>query len=89
MDNKNRPFSDTVVAVSTIEAKNQGARVETGLNTGNASLIVGADFENIHKDGERVKTMITQPGLPVKTERLWNNALINNFGLFAGFYEIY
>ena len=89
MDNKNRPFSDTVVAVSTIEAKNQGARVEAGLNLRNAGFIAGFDYENIYKDGERVKTMILQPGLPVKNERLWNNALINNFGLFAEYSQNY
>ena len=83
MDNKNRPFSDTVVAVSTIKAINQGVRIETGLNLKNAGLTTGIDYENIYKDGERVKSMIMQPGLPVKTEILWNNALINNFGLFA------
>ncbi len=85
MDNKNRPFSDTVVAVSIIDALNQGARVEAGLNIANSILTVGVDFENIHKDGERVKSMITQPGLPVKKEKLWNNSEITNTGIFADY----
>jgi len=89
MDNKYRPFSDTVVAVSNINATNQGAKIETGLNIGNANFITGIDFENIYKDGERSKTMILQPGMPEKTEVLWNNAVINNLGLFAEFSKIF
>jgi iron complex outermembrane receptor protein len=83
MDNKNRPFSDTVVAVSIIDAINQGGRLESGFRLGAGQLITGVDFEQIKKDGERTKNMIKQPGLPVKREQLWNNALINNYGIFA------
>ncbi len=83
MDNKNRPVSDTVVAVSDISARNSGLRFETGLKTDGGTLFFGADFENITKDGERVKSMILQPGLPVKKEKLWNNALIRNTGIFT------
>jgi iron complex outermembrane receptor protein len=83
MDNKNRPYSDTVVAVSTIDALNQGGRVEMGLNISHSLLTAGLDFENIKKDGERIKTMILQPGLPVKNEKLWNKAKITNAGIFA------
>lgn len=83
MDNKNRPFSDTVVAVSNIHAINQGARAEADLDIGKGSLAVGADYEQIKKDGDRVKYMINQPGLPVKNEMLWNNGLINNLGIFG------
>lgn len=89
MDNKNRSFSDTVVAVSTIDALNQGGRAELGLNIASGLLSVGIDFENIHKDGERVKNMITQPGLPVKKEKLWNNAEITNTGIFADYVKTY
>jgi iron complex outermembrane receptor protein len=83
MDNKYRPFSDTVVAVSVIDALNQGARLEAGLNMAGGELIVGADYENIHKDGNRSKYMIMQPGLPVKKEMLWNEAKIDNIGIFT------
>ncbi|NCA86395.1 MAG: TonB-dependent receptor [Clostridia bacterium] len=87
MDNKWRPFSDTVVAVSTIDARNQGGRIDlgTGLKTG--KLHAGLDFENIHKDGERVKTLIMQPNLPVKTEDLWKNATISNLGIFGEYQQ--
>ncbi|MCF8304532.1 MAG: TonB-dependent receptor [Bacteroidales bacterium] len=85
MDNKSRPFSDTVVAVSEIEAMNRGLRSEIQLELRSSQLIIGVDYENISKDGERVKNMIRQPGLPVKREDLWNNAFITNLGLFGEF----
>ncbi len=83
MDNKDRPVSDTVVAVSDIAAVNKGLRAETGVNLKNGILYAGVDYEYITKDGERVKSMILQPGLPVKKEKLWNNALIRNTGIFT------
>lgn len=83
MDNKQRPFSDTVVAVSDIRAVNSGYRVEAGLNVSGGLLRVGTDFENIRKEGTRKKYFIQQPTLPVKTEKLWDNAIITNMGLFA------
>ncbi len=83
MDNKNRPLSDTVVAVSDITANNRGFRAETGIELDNGILYAGVDYEDITKDGERVKSMILQPGLPVKKEKLWNNALIRNMGIFS------
>ncbi len=83
MDNKYRPFSDTVVAVSNIHAINQGARAEIDLNIGIGKLALGANYEQIKKDGERVKNMIKQPDLPVKKEKLWNNAQIDDLGIFG------
>jgi iron complex outermembrane receptor protein len=83
MDNKYRPFSDTVVAVSSIDAINRGFRFETNLKLKDNKLAVGVDYENIKKDGERLKNMIMQPNLPVKNEKLWNNALITNLGIFS------
>lgn len=83
MDNKYRPFSDTVVAVSDIHAVNRGGRFETGWGIHKGKLLAGLDFENILKDGERVKNMIKQPGLPVKKEKLWNDAEISNLGAFV------
>lgn len=83
MDNKWRPFSDTVVAVSTIDAINRGGRADFGFGRGDAQLHLGLDYEDISKDGQRVKNLIIQPGLPVKTEDLWSNASIQNLGFFA------
>ncbi|MCB2220272.1 MAG: TonB-dependent receptor [Bacteroidetes bacterium] len=83
MDNKYRPFSDTVVAVSIINAVTAGGRAEAGMKIGAGELILGGDLERIEKDGRRDKNMIMQPNLPVKVEKLWNNAHINNTGAFA------
>lgn len=83
MDNKNRPFSDTVVAISTIHARNMGAKLGINFKVGKANTEVGGDYENIYKDGVRYKNLIMQPMLPVKEEDLWNKAVIQNIGLFA------
>lgn len=83
MDNKNRPFSDTVVAVSNIHAINSGGRLGINLNAFKGRLEAGVDYEQISKDGVRNKSLIMQPNLPSFNEDLWNNALIKNLGLFA------
>ena len=83
MDNKWRPFSDTVVAVSIIDARNTGGRIDFGFRKEASLLHIGIDYENIFKDGQRVKTMIMQPGLPIKTEDIWSDAHINNLGFFV------
>lgn len=83
MDNKQRPFSDTVIAVSDIRAENMGGRLEATFDLFNNDLFLGVDFEQIDKNGERVKNFILQPNLPVKTEMLWNNAGITNAGFYA------
>jgi hypothetical protein len=83
MDNKNRPFSDTVVAVSNIKAINSGGRLGVNLNAFKGRLEVGSDYEQISKDGVRNKSLIMQPNLPSFYEDLWNNALIKNLGVFA------
>lgn len=83
MDNKNRPFSDTVVAVSDIHATNTGGRFSIGSNIYGGLLETGLSFEHIYKDGQRTKWMIVQPNLPSFNENLWNNAEIDNAGFFA------
>ncbi len=83
MDNKWRPFSDTLVAVSAIEALNRGGRIDFGFKLEKSVLHLGFDFENIRKDGQRTKSLIIQPNLPVKKEDLWSNASIKNAGFFG------
>ncbi|MEJ2594107.1 MAG: TonB-dependent receptor, partial [bacterium] len=83
MDNKNRPFSDTVVAVSTIDARNTGGKLGINFNMGTSQVELGGDLEQIRKDGERIKNLILQPMLPRKAEDIWNNARITNLGIFA------
>ena len=89
MDNKERPFSDTVVAVSGIHAINQGLRAETRISLGQANVWIGGDYENISKDGDRTKTKILEPTMPVMTEKLWNDAEIENLGFFAQYDRLF
>ncbi|MEE4257109.1 MAG: TonB-dependent receptor [Bacteroidales bacterium] len=83
MDNKERPFSDTVVAVSDIQARNYGFRVDGSFEFGENIFIIGTDYEHILKDGTRTKTKILEPTMPIFIEDLWNDAQIQNNGLFA------
>jgi iron complex outermembrane recepter protein len=83
MDNKSRPFSDTVVAVSKISASNTGGKLAINFSAFKGTVEVGSNFEHIKKDGNRNKWLIMQPGLPKITEDLWNNAKIDNLGLYV------
>ncbi len=89
MDNKQRPVSDTVVAVSKINAINTGYRAEATFSLAGGSLHAGTDMEDIRKDGDRVKTFIMQPTMPIKTEKLWDQAFITNYGLFAEYSHLF
>jgi len=86
MDNKNRPFSDTIVAVTIVKAIVDGLRSEAIFEFGRGKLFAGIDYKHIYKDGQRVKSAILQPTLPVFTEQIWNNAMINNLGFFAEYH---
>jgi len=90
MDNKYRSNSDTMVAVSDVDANTLGIRGGVDLNfKGKYFLFVGGDFQQITKDGDRTKTMIMQPPangiIPKKVEALWNEAQIQNIGLYGEF----
>ncbi len=88
MDNKNRPFSDTVVAISSIHAIVNGGKVALNMDVFKGNLEFGSNFEQIRKDGNRDKQLIMQPNLPSITENLWNNAKINNLGIYAEYQKI-
>jgi iron complex outermembrane recepter protein len=89
MDNKARPFSDTVVAIAPVASEVLGARFETGLNLFGGHMYIGAEHRNISKTGSREKHMIMQNPMmgkvPLKVEMLWNDAEINHTGVFAEF----
>ena len=89
MDNKERPFSDTVVAVSDIQARNYGFRLDGSFEFGENIFVFGTDYEHILKDGQRTKTKILEPTMPVFTEDLWKDAQIQNNGLFALYRRIF
>lgn len=83
MDNKERPFSDTVVAVSVIDAVNTGFKFSSTFNVLKGTLDLGTDFYYITKNGQRDKYLILQPNLPVKKENLWHSAFVKNLGFYA------
>ncbi len=89
MDNFTRPISDTVAAVSTVNAETLGAKFRsTWKLTQSQDLTTGIDFQRIYKYGQRVRNMITQPPtasgtIPRAVDQLWNNAFIDNTGLFG------
>ena len=89
MDDYERPFSDTVAAVSTVYAQTMGGKFRSLWQLGEQSeLTAGFDIQSIHKDGQREKIMIMQAPtaagtIPTAVDQLWNNAYINNFGLFG------
>lgn len=87
MDNKQKPFGDTVAAIAHIIANVTGGRFETGLNILGGHMYLGLDQKTITKDGDRSKNMYRQPPMmgkvPVKVEQLWNDAEIMNIGFFA------
>jgi len=89
MDNKERPFSDTVVAVSDISARNYGFRVDGSFSFGENNFVFGTDYEHILKDGDRDKTKILEPTMPEMTEKLWNDAQIQNNGLYMLYRRIF
>lgn len=83
MDNKQRPFSDTVVAISEIHATNLGANIAANFNLYGGKLEAGLDYYTISKSGDRTKQLIKQYGLPQFSESIWDNAEVSNIGLFA------
>lgn len=83
MDNKLRPVSDTVVAISDVVALTTGAKLESMLSLFKGGLLLGLDYQKREKDGERIKNMVMQPTLPIKTENLWNEAQIENSAFYA------
>jgi iron complex outermembrane receptor protein len=90
MDNKYRSNSDTMMAVSDVDAINLGGRAEIKLKFKEKFfLLLGTDYLNTDKNGTRTKEMIMQApknnDIPEKIESLWNNAHIQNIGLFTEF----
>jgi iron complex outermembrane recepter protein len=89
MDNFQRPISDTVAAVSTVYAETMGAKFTSSWSLSESSgLIAGFDLQRIEKDGNRIRNMIAQAPnasgtIPKAVDQLWNNAVIDNAGLYA------
>jgi iron complex outermembrane receptor protein len=88
MDNSQRPNYATMQALSDVDAVNAGGRSEMTIQFGSSALLnVGADYENITKDGTKSMTMImTMSGVKstsTKRSNLWLDSKIENVGFFA------
>ncbi len=85
MDNSNRVTWDTKQMVADVDAINTGGKAIVGMQIKDQKLSAGIDFENIYKDGIRTMTMQMMGGTSTKNFNLWNKAVIQNAGLFAGY----
>jgi len=84
MDNRFRPGYDSKQMIADVDAINTGGRGEMNCKIKeNDQLLLGLDFENINKDGQRVMTMQMMGMTSTKKFNLWNNALVQNGGVFA------
>jgi iron complex outermembrane receptor protein len=87
MDNLNRPASETMQAVTTVDAWNAGGKLTGNIQSGAHKLLIGLDFEHIYKDGAKQMTMkMVMEGdtfISVKYSNVWLKALYNNAGAFA------
>lgn len=88
MDNALRPNYTTMQGVSDVDAVNMGGRSELAFHLNKTMLLnVGADYENITKDGTKTMTMIMTMGgvktSSTKRSNLWLDAKIENVGFFA------
>jgi len=87
MDNKERSNADTAVAVTKVDAANAGFRAEVLVGAGGGLLTAGLDGEKVTKNGARIKYIISQPTLPIKTEQVWKDAEIRNTGVYAEYHR--
>jgi iron complex outermembrane receptor protein len=85
MDNSNRETWNTKQMVTEVDAINTGGKAIMGMTFGKHNVSGGVDFENIYKDGIRTMTMQMMGGTSTKNFNLWNKAVIQNAGFFAGY----
>jgi iron complex outermembrane recepter protein len=85
MDNSNRETWKTKQMVADVDAVNTGGKAILGMKIKNHNLSAGFDFENIYKDGTRTMTMLMMGTTSTKKFNLWNEARIQNAGLFVGY----
>ncbi len=83
MDNSKRPGYSTKQMIAEVNAVNTGGRAEITMQQTKHKILAGFDFENINKDGDRTMTMQMMGTTSTKKSNLWDNALIQNAGLFA------
>jgi len=89
MDNSNRETWQAKQMVADVDAINTGGKAILGMKIKNQNLSAGLDFENIYKDGVRNMTMLMMGTASTRKFNLWNKAVIQNAGLFAGYNSTY
>jgi iron complex outermembrane receptor protein len=83
MDNSRRKSYEIMQMVADVDATNKGGRAFLNLDFGGHGLLVGADYEEIRKDGRRTGKMYMMDTFSISVKNLWNQAVIQNIGLFT------
>ncbi len=89
MNNKNRKNLKKVFASAPVTSTNTGGKLEFELALHNDfNMFVGTDLNHIERTGTRTRTMKMKKGkmLPkpmVKTDKIWQDAYINDLGFFT------
>jgi len=89
MDNYDRSSSQTMKALTTVDAFDAGGNVTAAWKWGKSEWMAGMDFEHIYKDGEKMMTMkMVMSGdtfTSVKYFNVFNKSVWNNGGIFGEF----
>lgn len=89
MDNSKRETWQDKQMVADVNAINTGGKAIMGMKIKNQNLSGGLDFENIYKDGIRTMSMLMMGTTSTKRFNLWNKAVIQNAGVFAGYNSVF
>ena len=86
MDNRDKPTSAMVDAVTDVSTSVSGFRAETGLLLNTNVLYIGIDFSQTDKSGFRTREFIAGPQQGnFLTDNVWQGASIMNAGIFGEF----
>ncbi len=83
MDNSNRENWSGKQMVADVNAANTGGKAVMEMKFNLHNVTAGLDFENIFKDGTRTMSMQMMGTTSTKKYNLWQEASIQNAGLFA------
>jgi iron complex outermembrane recepter protein len=83
MDNSHRSNWATKKMIADVTAVSTGAKTETMLKINKNKILIGFDFDNINKDGERTNQSTMGGNVVTKKSSLWRDAVIQNAGLYA------
>lgn len=83
MDNSHRSSWPTKKMIADVTAIVTGIKAETFLKIKKNRMLVGLDFDNTYKDGERTNKSVMGGNTVTKKSSLWRDAVIQNAGLYA------